>query len=442
MPTLMIQIPGFPPAEHVLLVDSFTIGRAANNTIVLDTPSVAPLHVEIARRAEGFVLNDPGSASGTKLNGQSVTQAQLQDGDVLRLGDVSAVFWSQPSALVGGAPYLPPKPMSSPDGGRSKSDTSLLSAKAKTSRLRPVPAKAAAPAKPKQTSVRSGRSRTMAVVFGVVLVAVLGAVVWKLTVNRPGKVSVQPEPVLASESQEVSVPAPVETAKPVETNVAPPPKPAPLRATVVVPPPAPAPAPVPPPIAVPVPVPAPVPAPTSPPAPVALPVATNVIAVSNPVAPPVVEKPVEKTNAPAVMASDKLPELLYDLRAAEVEKRRQAARSLATVREAPADVLVNLRVGLLQNEDREVRFWLAVALANNDVRDAVNANALIEGLRFEDVATRRMTCEMLARFHVDKASQRNLFIGLRGAAEDKDESVRKAAIAALKVLALDEASSR
>lgn len=48
---------------------------------------VAPVHAEIVRNGEGdYTLRDLGSEAGTFVNGMRVTEAALEDGDVIRLG--------------------------------------------------------------------------------------------------------------------------------------------------------------------------------------------------------------------------------------------------------------------------------------------------------------------------------------------------------------------
>lgn len=62
-----------------------TIGRGETCDIVLDGETVSRLHCEIVRFGAVYVLHDF-SRNGTFVNGQRVQQAQLQDGDQLRIG--------------------------------------------------------------------------------------------------------------------------------------------------------------------------------------------------------------------------------------------------------------------------------------------------------------------------------------------------------------------
>src|SRR5580700_9684047 len=66
--------------------DSIIVGRARGCDIGLDAPDISNLHCVISRTPEGYRIRDCGSRSGTKLNGDSIKSATLQDGDVLQLG--------------------------------------------------------------------------------------------------------------------------------------------------------------------------------------------------------------------------------------------------------------------------------------------------------------------------------------------------------------------
>ena len=66
--------------------DSIIVGRAHGCDLCLDAPDVSNLHCVISRTPEGYRIRDCGSRAGTKINGESIKAATLQDGDVLQLG--------------------------------------------------------------------------------------------------------------------------------------------------------------------------------------------------------------------------------------------------------------------------------------------------------------------------------------------------------------------
>jgi hypothetical protein len=69
-----------------------TIGRTRQNHIQIDAPSVSRKHAEIALRENGYVLRDLGSENGTLVNGESITEHPLTDGDHLQFGSVGFLF--------------------------------------------------------------------------------------------------------------------------------------------------------------------------------------------------------------------------------------------------------------------------------------------------------------------------------------------------------------
>ena len=75
------------PLDQELL----TIGRKSGNTIVLaEDLKVSRHHANIVRQDDHYVVQDVGSANGTFLNDERLTEPKpLKDGDVIQLGDSS-----------------------------------------------------------------------------------------------------------------------------------------------------------------------------------------------------------------------------------------------------------------------------------------------------------------------------------------------------------------
>jgi pSer/pThr/pTyr-binding forkhead associated (FHA) protein len=76
------------PLEH----RTATIGRHADNDIVLAGPTVSARHATIRRESVGVVLEDEGSLNGTFVNGQLVQQHLLEPGDQIQVGPHLLVF--------------------------------------------------------------------------------------------------------------------------------------------------------------------------------------------------------------------------------------------------------------------------------------------------------------------------------------------------------------
>ncbi len=84
-PALVIRHTGqvFPLSQAPI-----TVGRQADNTIVLADPQASRHHATLSWQAGAFVLQDMGSANGTFLNDQRIsTPRPLRDGDIILMGN-------------------------------------------------------------------------------------------------------------------------------------------------------------------------------------------------------------------------------------------------------------------------------------------------------------------------------------------------------------------
>jgi hypothetical protein len=72
--------------------DVTCIGRSVDNDLVIDNLKVSRFHAQFRKNKKGFLLVDMNSVSGTKVNGNTVKQHQLSNGDVIELADVPLIF--------------------------------------------------------------------------------------------------------------------------------------------------------------------------------------------------------------------------------------------------------------------------------------------------------------------------------------------------------------
>jgi FHA domain-containing protein len=68
------------------------IGRSSECDITLDDANVSRRHAEVRRIGEGYSLFDLGSTNGTLVNGQSVQETALMNGDVIEVGTTRITF--------------------------------------------------------------------------------------------------------------------------------------------------------------------------------------------------------------------------------------------------------------------------------------------------------------------------------------------------------------
>src|SRR5689334_302493 len=101
MPKLIIS--GVP---HELIDEAITIGRGADNTIVVNDPSISTHHAQLLLEGNTYRLKDLDSTNGTRVNGKPVTETVLRFDDRIRFGAAEARYES--SEASGSKPL--PKP--------------------------------------------------------------------------------------------------------------------------------------------------------------------------------------------------------------------------------------------------------------------------------------------------------------------------------------------
>jgi pSer/pThr/pTyr-binding forkhead associated (FHA) protein len=92
MARLALNCEGVGLVTHELARDIVMIGRAPLNHIVIDHPTVSAQHAVLLRTGDSYSLKDLNSTSGTQINCDFVTDAELKDGDTIRFGSAIAVF--------------------------------------------------------------------------------------------------------------------------------------------------------------------------------------------------------------------------------------------------------------------------------------------------------------------------------------------------------------
>jgi len=81
-------------SRYLLDSDLSTVGRHPESDIFLDDITVSRRHVEFRREGESFRVHDVGSLNGTYLNGDRVDDAELQNGDEVRIGKFRLIFFA------------------------------------------------------------------------------------------------------------------------------------------------------------------------------------------------------------------------------------------------------------------------------------------------------------------------------------------------------------
>ncbi|HEX6817021.1 MAG TPA: FHA domain-containing protein, partial [Ktedonobacterales bacterium] len=90
----LVMLQGNNPGRiYPLQNDRMTLGRSRDSDLFLEDLAVSRHHAALVRDTTGrFVLYDENSKNGTFVNGQSVTERVLEDGDSIRLGQCVLQF--------------------------------------------------------------------------------------------------------------------------------------------------------------------------------------------------------------------------------------------------------------------------------------------------------------------------------------------------------------
>jgi pSer/pThr/pTyr-binding forkhead associated (FHA) protein len=76
-----------PAGERIPLSEKpVLIGRLPDCEITLADPNVSRRHAEVRPFGTGFLVVDLGSTNGTRVNGATVSEHQLKDGDAITVG--------------------------------------------------------------------------------------------------------------------------------------------------------------------------------------------------------------------------------------------------------------------------------------------------------------------------------------------------------------------
>jgi pSer/pThr/pTyr-binding forkhead associated (FHA) protein len=95
---LLVKLHG-KGSQHIdLTLETLTIGRKPDNTLVIEDPAVSGHHARIVKVQAVFFLEDLKSTNGTAINGRPITRHQLRDADVITIGQHRLVFQEDTAA--------------------------------------------------------------------------------------------------------------------------------------------------------------------------------------------------------------------------------------------------------------------------------------------------------------------------------------------------------
>ena len=83
----------FKVHEHYYINEETTLGRGDSNDIVINDKFISKNHMRIIKDDGIYFIEDLGSANGTLLNGEPITEAiELKDKDLIDVGRIEFLF--------------------------------------------------------------------------------------------------------------------------------------------------------------------------------------------------------------------------------------------------------------------------------------------------------------------------------------------------------------
>jgi predicted component of type VI protein secretion system len=121
VPKLILTTESQGKVAYEFAEQSITVGRAQDNMIVIDDPSVSNRHALLEMSGETYRLKDLDSTNGTKVNGIPITDTVLRFDDRVRFGAIEAryepdVRGSQPLPAVESIEAAPAESSAAPAG--------------------------------------------------------------------------------------------------------------------------------------------------------------------------------------------------------------------------------------------------------------------------------------------------------------------------------------
>jgi hypothetical protein len=163
MPKLIVSGVTYELVEQLI-----TVGRAPDNTIHIDDPSVSGRHAELRAAQKTYLLRDLGSTNGTRINGAATAEATLHSGDRIRFGAVDARF-------EGDVPMSATQPLPA---------AAKVDAKVATTSIRPADFANASPFRTRSKQRDPGRT-ALFIAAAIALLALLAGIVAVLTMHAP-----------------------------------------------------------------------------------------------------------------------------------------------------------------------------------------------------------------------------------------------------------------
>ena len=99
----------------------FLIGRGDHTQLKINSTSVSREHAKLIKTQAGYLLKDMESTNGTEVNGESINEVLLEDGDTVRIAEMELTFRC-PAARSSGLERMVTQPLADKKKGDTKSE--------------------------------------------------------------------------------------------------------------------------------------------------------------------------------------------------------------------------------------------------------------------------------------------------------------------------------
>lgn len=94
---LLVVVSGSARGKRVKLGERLTVGKAADNDLVLPDDTVSRHHCELERTARGVIVRDLGSTNHTRVGRTAVREAVIESGSTIVVGSVELLLRGEPN---------------------------------------------------------------------------------------------------------------------------------------------------------------------------------------------------------------------------------------------------------------------------------------------------------------------------------------------------------
>ncbi len=152
--------------------DVYTVGRIDERDICIIDPTISTFHCTFTKEGNTYILRDNNSTNGTRVNNVPVTEQELQNSDIIQMGDVEMLYYCEEKASQTNTRTLT---------GINLSDN--LSSSSSVTKMEAI--------SPRSLDVAKEKNKhTQIIIFGILgalALAVVGGIVWLAVEMFSGK---------------------------------------------------------------------------------------------------------------------------------------------------------------------------------------------------------------------------------------------------------------